>query len=282
MGMTLESLLPKLEFAHGMEDAVRGEISRDPERIRKLAAEAYQGEDFDFHLCGSEPLTRLAVITCLLTEKYDAYREKGTPGDVIIETFKDVSLRAGLYREKTGEAGLSKDDVIWFRHIMNINIFKLGTLQFQPFEMIYLDEETLGEPYMSFTQEQKERIPAGSPVINCHIQRGTDLDAGMTARSLEEAGRFFKECAPANPFRAFLCYSWLLYPPMVTHLPPDSRIRQFAERFTVIGCCADSGQAFENLFDGRKELPAGGTSLQKMALEHPEWLGFACGVIELL
>ena len=86
---------------------------------------------------------RLAVITCLLTEKYDAYREKGTPGDVIIETFKDVSLRAGLYREKTGEAGLSKDDVIWFRHIMNINIFKLGTLQFQPFEMIYLDEETL-------------------------------------------------------------------------------------------------------------------------------------------
>ena len=172
--------------------------------------------------------------------------------------------------------------MIWFRHIMNINIFKLGTLQFQPFEMIYLDEETLGEPYMSFTREQKERIPAGSPVINCHIQRGTDLDAGMTARSLEEAGRFFKECAPANPFRAFLCYSWLLYPPMVTRLPPDSRIRQFAERFTVIGCCADSGQAFENLFDGRKELPAGGTSLQKMALEHPEWLGFACGVIELL
>ena len=36
--MTLETLLPKLEFAHGMEDAVRGEISRSPERIRRLAA----------------------------------------------------------------------------------------------------------------------------------------------------------------------------------------------------------------------------------------------------
>ena len=279
--MTLETLLPKLEFAHGMEDAVRREISRDPERIRRLAAEAYQGEDFDFHLCGSEPLTRLAVITGLLTEKYDAYREKGAPGDVIFETFKDVTLRAGLYWEKTGEAGLSKDDVIWFRHIMNINIFKLGTLQFQPFEMIYLDEETLGEPYMSFMQEQKERIPAGSLVINCHIQHGADLDAKMTGRSLEEAGRFFTECVPVAPFRAFLCYSWLLYPPMVTRLPPDSRIRQFAERFMVIGCCADSGQALENLFDGRKEPLAGGTSLQKMALEHPEWFGFACGVIEL-
>ena len=98
--MTLETLLPKLEFAHGMEDAVRREISRDPERIRRLAAEAYQGEDFDFRLCGSEPLTRLAVITGLLTEKYDAYREKGAPGDVIFETFKDVTLRAGLYWEK--------------------------------------------------------------------------------------------------------------------------------------------------------------------------------------
>lgn len=281
MGMTLEALLPKLEFARGMEAAIRGEIKRSPERIRMLASEAYQGEGFDFRLCDSEPLTRLAVITYLLAGKYDAYREKGAPGAVIVETFKDVSLRAGLYREKEGEAGLSKDDVIWFRHIMNTNIFKFGTLQFQPFEMIYLDEETIGEPYLSFTQEQKERMPAGSPVINCHIQRGADLDDRVVGRSLEEAGRFFTECVPAAAFRAFLCYSWLLYPPMVMRLPPDSRIRQFAERFTVIGCCADPEQALENLFDGRKELPAGGTSLQKMALEHPEWFGFACGVIEL-
>ncbi len=52
---------------------------------------------------------------------------------------------------------------------MNVSIFKISSLQFQPFEMIYLDEETIGEPYMAFTKEQKESLPNGLPVINCHI-----------------------------------------------------------------------------------------------------------------
>ena len=34
--MTLEALLPRLEFACGIEDAIRREIHRDPERIRAL------------------------------------------------------------------------------------------------------------------------------------------------------------------------------------------------------------------------------------------------------
>lgn len=281
MGMTLEALLPRLEFACGIEDAIRREIHRDPERIRALAAEAYQGEAFDFRLRASGPLTRLAVVTWLLTEKYDAYRAKGMSDAAVFETFKDVSLRAGLYRNRNGEAGLSEDDVIWFRHIMNAGIFKFDALQFQPLEMIYLDEETIGEPYMTFTREQKELLPAGSPVINCHIQRGADLNAPLVSRSLEEAERFFAEGFSDAPFRAFFCASWMLYPPMVARLPADSRIRQFAERFTVIGYCADAEQALENLFDGGREPPAGGTSLQRMALEHPERFGFACGMIEL-
>lgn len=279
--MTLETLLPRLGFPYGTEAAIRGEIRRDPERIRALAAEAYQGEAFDFHLCASEPLTRLAVVVYLLTEKYDVYRMRGASDAVVLATFQDVSLRAGLYQDQNGETGLSKDDVIWFRHIMNANIFKLGALQFQPFEMIYLDEETIGEPYMTFTREQKERIPAGSPVINCHIQREADLDARMVSRSLEEAGGFFAEHFSAAAFRAFLCVSWLLYPPMVARLSPDSRIRQFAERFTVIGCCGDSEQALENLFGDERKAPSGGTSLQKMAQEHPDWFGLACGIIEM-
>lgn len=279
--MTLETLLPRLGFPYGTEAAIRGEIRRDPERIRTLAEEAYQGEAFDFPLCASEPLTRLAVVAYLLTEKYDVYRIKGASDAVVLATFQDVSLRAGLYQDKNGEVGLAKDDVIWFRHIMNADIFQFGALQFQPFKMIYLDEETIGEPYMTFTREQKERMPAGSPVINCHIQRGADLDARMVSQSLEEAMRFFAEHFPAVVFRAFFCASWLLYPPMVARLSPDSRIRQFAERFTVIGCCGDSEQALENLFDGGRKLPSGGTSLQRMALEHPDWFGFACGVMEM-
>lgn len=46
---------------------------------------------------------------------------------------------------------------------MNVAIFKVGSLQFQPFKMIYLDEETIGEPYMSFTAEQKKLCPQVLP-----------------------------------------------------------------------------------------------------------------------
>ena len=55
---------------------------------------------------------------------------------MILDTFSDVNLRAALYEAKTGKPGLSKDDVIWFRHIHGASIFRLGSLQFQLFEMV--------------------------------------------------------------------------------------------------------------------------------------------------
>jgi len=43
--------------------------------------------------------------------------------------------------------------------------------------MIYLDEETIGEDYMVYSETQKRALPKGTPVINCHIQEGADLSA---------------------------------------------------------------------------------------------------------
>lgn len=83
--------------------------------------------------------------------------------------------------------------MIWFRHIMSVAIFKIGSLQFQPFKMIYLDEETIGEPYMSFMAEQKKALPAGSPVLNCHIQQGADLRPESVNLSFKMAKAFFAE-----------------------------------------------------------------------------------------
>lgn len=175
-----------------------------------------------------------------------------------MDTFRDVSLRARLYYEKTGKAGITEEDVIWFRHIMNAEIFKIGTLQFQPFEMLYLDEETLGESYMAFIEKP---LAAGMPVLNIHIQRGADLRPEAVEASLAGAVDFFGK-------QTFLCYSWLLYPPMTACLAENSRIRRFAERFQIIGTCEDSEQARENLNRA--------SSMQKM---EEDLLGFACGVI---
>lgn len=280
--MTLENLLSALDYPPDMREAVRKRVCDGKRPIEAIAEIAYQGENLDFPLCRHTPLTQLAVVTCLLVRKYDEYRARGIPDHIIFDTFRDVPLRAGLYFEKTKQIGISKEDTIWFRHIMDINIFKIGTLQFQPFKMLYLDEATLGEPYMTFESGQKDRLPPGAPVINCHIQRGADLRGPSVDSSLEEAKAFFGKHFPSVQFRAFLCYSWLLYPPMIGRLPERSHIRQFADRFMVIGSCHDSEQAIENLYEDTGEtLSPHLTCLQKMAADNAELLGFACGMIPI-
>ena len=91
-------------------------------------------------------------------------------------------------------------------------LFFICALQFQPFKMIYLDEETIGEPYMIFSKQQKQTLPAGAPVINRHIQQGANLRPKAVDASFCGARRFFAAHFPAR-FEAFLCYSWLLYSP---------------------------------------------------------------------
>ena len=278
--MTLETMISELHYTSDIEQAVLQKIRRDEKLVKQIAETAYQGEDFDFNLCRRMPLTRLAVVTYLLLRKYDDYKAKKVPDNIIFDTFRDVSLRAKLYYEKTGRVGISKGDVIWFRHIMNVVIFKIGALQFQPFEMMYLDEETIGEPYITFTKEQKAALPAGAPVINCHIQQDADLSPKAVEVSFRSAKQFF-QAHFSTQYKAFLCYSWLLYPSMVKHLPLTSNIKQFAANFAVIGACDDSEQAIEYLFrhGTKRRLSANATMLQKLAFEHIELFGFACGII---
>ncbi len=281
--MTLEKMLPELRFISDVEQAVLRKIRKDEKRIGEIAETAYHGEELDPALCGRMPLTRLAAVTYLLLRKYDDYKAQKIPDSIIFDTFRDVSLRANLYYGRNGKAGISKEDVIWSRHIMNTEIFQIGALQFQPFEMVYLDEETVGEPYMTFTRAQKEALPCGTPVINCHIQQGADLSARSVEAAFQNARAFFSKFFPAVRYKAFLCYSWLLYPPMLERLSERSNIKRFAGNFSIIGACNDPEQAIGYLFGhgAGKALPANATSLQKLAFEHIELFGFACGIIAI-
>ena len=135
---------------------------------------------------------------------------------------------------------------------------------------------------MVFAKEQKEALPSGTPVLNCHIQHGADLSRKSVSESLKSASTFFLEYFPTAKYQAFLCYSWLLYPPMLQHLSEESNIRQFAEQFTIIGSCGDPEQAIENLLGNVNDCVLNeATSLQKMAAEHRERFGFACGIIPI-
>lgn len=280
--MTLESLLPQLAFEPDVEEAVKQKMTKSRRQIEAIAETAYSSDDLDFPLCKRMPLTRLAVVTYLLTQKYTDYKAVGAADNIILDTFRDVSLRANLYYKQNGKIGISRGDVIWFRHIMNVHIFKIGTLQYQKFNIIYLDEETIGEPYMVFTERQKEILSIGAPVINCHVQQGANINAAAVKESLERARMFFKECFEAIQYRAFICYSWLLYPPMVQKLPEKSNIKQFANLFSIIGMCNDTAQAKENLCHyGKRDSFYKPTLLERMANEQKELLGYGCGVIML-
>ena len=153
--MEQPKILEILGLSPKTEKAVLAVLSK--KQTAKICENAYSGEAPDYPILKRKPLTRLAVLINLLSEKYEEYLSLGVPGKVIAETFRDVTLRAEIFEAKTGKTGISKEDAIWFRHIINCKIFKIGVLQFQPFEMIYLDEEILGEAYMVFSSEQKKK-----------------------------------------------------------------------------------------------------------------------------
>lgn len=267
------------------QDALRIDtaFSEREATYRRWAETAYDGEVPDFPICRRMPLERLVCVLVKLVELRGRYAEKGIDEDVFFATASDVRLHQRLYFEKTGQLGLSRSDVIWLRHLFGCRLFQLGSLQFQMLPMIYLDQEGCGEDYMRYAPEQKERLPAGSPVINVHIPHGADLSPQAVEESFSYAAAFFARHFDYHA-RAFLCCSWLLYPGMRPLLPPHSNIAQFAARWTIIGEAKDASEAISRIYGGRRGKTADypqRTSLQRAALHHFSCLGEAYGIIEI-
>lgn len=268
--MNYNDIVTKLDYTAVIREKL---LSFDMEQINNLkqaAAEAYEAADADFPILRYSPVEKLVIMNLVLAEAYEGYRKLNVSDDIIIDTFNDVALRASLFCTENGEIGISDDDAVWFRHIKNVMIFKLGAVQFQPFKMIYLDMEGIGEDYMRFGEEQKKQLPSGTPVINCHIQKGQLFSHESIGQSFEIAASFMKRTFPDTAYKAFLCYSWLLYPEMTSLLAPESNIRFFASLFEIIGECNDIEQAGENIKEG--------TRLSNAFKSNPERFGYACGI----
>lgn len=277
-----ESNLAILEIDEIAKAEVRAFVRRNAERMEALANESYQGEIPDFPICKLKPLSRLAVLIWKLEEIWQKYQAAGIERKVFDDSANDIALRARVHFEKTGKVGLSKQDCVWLRHLVNAQIFKLGVLQFQPFQMLYLDEDDKGETWFSYLDGIKQRLPEGSPVLNVHIQKGADLSPEKVAESFSLARAFFRKHFPEMQFEAFVCFSWLLDPFLKTILPAESRIVQFGSMFEIIGWAKDNNQAVERIFGKRwrkkSDFPQD-TSLQKAALKHLNDLQYTCGII---
>ncbi len=263
---------------------VAGHAERHRKQMADLVKGAYEGEVPDFPICRLHPLGRLAVIVWKLAEIRREYEAYGVWAAVIDDTFSDITLRQRLFFHNTGKVGLSRADCVWLRHLANAQIFKLGVLQFQPTNMYYLEYHGNGRLFFVISDAQKARLPAGTPVLNVHIQTGANLEPERVAESFRTAREFFKEVYPGTHFRAMVCYSWLLHSGLKDLLPPNSRILRFAENFEVIIETTDQRQAIERIFGKRykrkRDFPQK-TSLQQAALQQPSKLGYALGIIYL-
>lgn len=274
-------LMPDLALPTDVAERVLDYIKAQP-GFATLASDAYAAEDGDFDILHRKPFTRLAMICTLLPGLHEQFGKAGMSRQVWLDSIDDIRLRQRLYFERTGKAGLAKGDARWLRHLMGFKLFKIGSLQFQPFEMLYLDQEGIGEDFMRFSEAQKKCLPPGTPVLNTHIQYGAHLEPVALEKTFDDARAFFRRFFPEQDFKAFITYTWLLHPGLQDLLPEGSKILGFASMWEVVGQNEDKTQALERIFGGRRRRHADypqQTALQRVALKDLGALGYACGVI---
>ena len=121
-------------------------------------------------------------------------------------------------------------------------------------------------------------------MINLHIPKDANLSPATVADALDQAMAFFPQVFPEHRAKAFLCYSWLLYPGLQALLPKESNILQFAARFQIIGQARDPAESIRRIYGKRfprKENYPQDTQLQRQALGRFSFLGEACGILEI-
>ena len=273
----LTILLSRLDFDEEAKIDALKYISSHYRFISKASNEAYAGENDDDPIRKRKPHTRLMILIYKMVALRDTYDEKELPQDVLFDTLSDVTLRQRMYLKQYGKLGLSDEDVMWLKHIYQLSIFKLGSLQFEIAHVKYLTWKGL-----VYSKEISKKLPEGVPILNVHIRRGVDLSKDAVDQSFERAERFFQKYFPKHDFVAYTCNSWMLYPGNQEVLSINSHILSFSKRFEIIGESNINDMAIKYIFGKRyrkKEDYPQETSLQKNALKNLKNLGVGCGVI---
>jgi len=125
----------------------------------------------------------------------------------------------------------------------------------------------VGNPILSAGVASGEtiRLPAadwrialrrGDPVLDVHIAEGSKLTPKECRESLRQAAAFYQAFDPPQPFRAFVCASWLLDPQFGAILPPSSNIVAFQRLFYLFPLLSDESETYLRVFGSRTIDPA--------------------------
>lgn len=219
------------------------------------------------------PMMKLSLIYAFLPTVWDRYKEKNLPEEIFWDTMTDIKIWIDDHRARTDEDGVY--ELHWLMHHMNLNIFKVGRLQYQ--KLIWYFKT----PY----NKNGIGIKFGDKFINMHIPRGAKLDYDECVKSLDMAKDFFATYFPEFPNNKYACHSWLLYPGNKNFMPEGCNILKFASLYDIIEENEDPesaylwlyGKKFKNseLIKNRKETGSYGhidelpqkTSLQKSTID---------------
>ncbi len=169
-----------------------------------------------------KPMMKLALVYAFLPTVWDRYKEKGICEEIFWDTMSDIKIWIIDHKDRTNEDGLY--ELHWIMHHMNLNIFKIGRLQYQKLFWYYKT------PY----SKDGNKINFGDKIINMHISRGEKLDFEACEKSLQMAKEFFTKYFPEYPNNKFMCHSWLLYPHNRDFMPENSNILKFQKLFEIV------------------------------------------------
>lgn len=179
----------------------------------------------------------LCVVLAMCEKSFQVYAQKGISETIFFDTFSDIAIWEEVFFNQTGFHGL--DETNWIINHIQLKIFKIGRLQFQPCKM---------------TLPLKVRNKGLPDVFNClnvHIPRGEPLEKERCNASFESAIEFFNRFYPDYNYDYFFCHSWLLSREMPLMVNKESNMFAFYDMWNKIGFSENSNQPFEYIWQKR-------------------------------
>lgn len=236
-------------------------------------------------------LTMLPVLNVL-------YKENNISNYIFYHTISDIFLRLNIYylshSDKT-RFGLESFEGSWLIRIFYLNIFKIGSLQYEKVHNNWasfcdqtlinnLSKMDLNPPILDLKSRKCKNIGEvchDVDLISIHIMQGENIKKLSCIESIKMAKEFFSESI--YNYKCFYCRSWLLYRPMKSILSSKSNIGEFMDIFNIIYEYQDPSMALDRIFGkytySLKDIK-NPTSLQIKARNNRDLLGIGIGILK--
>lgn len=161
----------------------------------------------------------------MLPRLREYYRAAGIPEDIFRQSALDLKYKLTECHLVKGIWGSFV--AYWFTGFFAMHLFGFGLLQFRK---IFYDTQKHDIRY----EKDGFLLTPQTPLIDVHIPRtGKHLDHDEVMREYRRAAVFFRERFGVER-AAFFCSSWLLFPPNLELLRPDSNLARFIRDFDII------------------------------------------------